>query len=285
MPELPEVEVLARYLDQALIKKRIGGIRILRSKVVRPTTPALLQQRLRGCVFEHVNRRGKYLIFTLRDEKSASPVCLLGHLGMTGRLYLQPVDQPLAKHTAVVMNLGLESLVFEDTRYFGRLTLDTSALGRLGPEPLSNEFQVKTFHEALARSRQSIKHKLLDQALVTGIGNIYASESLFHAGIHPGTTARDVSLEQARRLWRAIRGVLRRAIAAGSTVPLSWSGRRSMDRSFYFGREPGEPDYYDEGLQVYDRQGKPCRRCKALVQRITQGARSSYFCPQCQRPA
>jgi len=200
---------------------------------------------------------------------------------MTGRIFLARRNHGLPKHAAVALDLGDANLVYEDTRYFGRLTLDISAVNRLGPEPLAAGFNRVTFARLLKRSRQAIKIRLLDQTLVAGIGNIYASEALFRAGIPPRRPARKLTTTQEARLWRAIRGVLREAIACGSTVPLNFGGNRS-DGLFYFGRAPGTPDYYEERLRVYDRAGQPCPDCGSLIQLIRQAGRSTFFCPHCQ---
>src|SRR6185436_9977621 len=180
-------------------------------------------------------------------------------------------------------DLGRTQFVYEDTRYFGRLTLDTSAVERLGPEPLSGAFTKEAFARALKCSRQAIKVKLLDQQLVAGIGNIYASEALFRAGIPPQLPARRLKPTQAAQLRQAIRETLRDAIKRGSTVPLNHSGEGIRDGLFYFGSAPGAPDFYEERLRVYDRVGKPCRICKSPIKRIVLGARSTFFCPKCQR--
>jgi formamidopyrimidine-DNA glycosylase len=199
---------------------------------------------------------------------------------MTGRMFLAPARQPLPKHAAIVFGLGRMNLIFEDTRYFGRLTLDASALSRLGPEPLNPEFTPAALAGALDRSAQPVKVKLLDQSIVAGLGNIYASEALFRARLSPCLAARKLAPEQIRRLWRAIRQVLTEAIACGSTVPLYYAGR---DGLFYFGRAADSPDFYAERLRVYDREGKPCCRCGVLIKRIVQAARSSFYCPHCQQ--
>ena len=183
----------------------------------------------------------------------------------------------------MVLHLGREKFVFEDTRYFGRLGFDTSALRRLGPEPLGKEFTVGRLAQGLSRSRQPIKVKLLDQSLLAGVGNIYASEALFRAGLAPTRPARRLTGVQIKRLWRAIRAVLREAIICGSTVPLNFAGEGASDGLFYFGRAPGAPDYYEERLQVYDRAGQPCRACAAVIKRRVQAARSTFYCPRCQR--
>jgi formamidopyrimidine-DNA glycosylase len=182
----------------------------------------------------------------------------------------------------VVLDLGAHNLVYQDKRYFGRLTLDTSAVNRLGPEPLNDEFQAETFAQSLKRSRQAIKVKLLDQGLVAGIGNIYASEALFRAGLSPKLAANKLTAAQVRRLRLAIRWVLAEAIECGSTVPLNLGGDKS-DGLFYFGRAPGAPDFYEERLRVYDREGQPCPNCLHPIKRIVQAARSTFYCPHCQR--
>ena len=283
MPELPEVEVLVRHLDPVLRNKTIHAVRVRRAKVIAPTSVRALTRALRGAKFAGVSRRGKYLVFDLRTARPARPLMLLGHLGMTGRMYLLPVKSPLPKHAAVILNVGRTNFVFEDTRYFGRLTLDPGAVGRLGPEPLSAQFTVRGFVRALDRSRQPIKVKLLDQSLVAGIGNIYASEALFRAGIAPTLPARELTPAQAARLWRAIRRVLREAIECGSTVPLNYAGAGLSDGLFYFGRAPGTPDFYEERLRVYDRAGRPCYKCGTAIKRRVQAARSTFYCPRCQR--
>ena len=283
MPELPEVEVLVRHLAPLLGGRTVRGVRVHRAKVLAPTSTREFTQALLGAKFCGLTRRGKYLLFTLRPAKRAEPRTLLGHLGMTGRMYLLPAKAPLPRHTAVALNLGRWNFVFEDTRYFGRLTLDLRALENLGPEPLGVEFTVEQFAEALARSAQAIKVKLLDQSLVAGVGNIYASEALFRAGVAPAKPARSLGEARIARLWRAIRGVLGEAIACGSTVPLNYAGRGARDGLFYFGRALDAPDYYQERLRVYDRAGQPCTTCGSLIKRRVQAARSTYYCPRCQR--
>jgi formamidopyrimidine-DNA glycosylase len=202
---------------------------------------------------------------------------------MTGRMYVLPAKARLPKHAAVVLDLGRDKFVFEDARYFGRLRLDTSALRRLGPEPLGAEFTVNHLAQALGRSRQPIKVKLLDQSLLAGVGNIYASEALFRAGVSPTVQARKLKRVQVKRLWRAVRAVLREAIACGSTVPLNFAGEGARDGLFYFGRAPGAPDYYEERLRVYDRAGRPCPACGTAIRRRVLASRSTFYCPRCQR--
>ncbi|MFN3408378.1 MAG: bifunctional DNA-formamidopyrimidine glycosylase/DNA-(apurinic or apyrimidinic site) lyase [Limisphaerales bacterium] len=282
MPELPEVEVLARHLAPLVQGRTIRAVDVRRAKVVEPSSPRALARRLAGATFTGLERRGKYLLFQLRPRRGET-FFALGHLGMTGRMFLQPARAPLPKHAAIVLDLGRLRFVYEDPRYFGRFTLDTTALDALGPEPLGGEFTVERFAAALARSAQAIKVKLLDQSLVAGVGNIYASEALFRAGLSPRRAACRLRREEIGRLHAAIRAVLSEAIDCGSTIPLDFAGGRNGDRLFYFGRAADAPDYYTERLRVYDRAGHPCPNCATSIRRVVQAARSTYFCPRCQR--
>jgi formamidopyrimidine-DNA glycosylase len=281
MPELPEVEVLVRHLAPLVRNRTIQRAIVRRPRVVAPSTAEQFSRKLRGAAFVELTRRGKYLLFEMRAPKG-SRFPLVGHLGMTGRMYLAPEKNPLPKHAAVVLELGGEHFVFEDTRYFGRMTLDDSAIAALGPEPLGEAFTAEYLALALQRSSQAIKVKLLDQQLVAGVGNIYASEALFRGGISPRLPARRLKPAQVARLRDTIRETLQDAIERGSTVPLNYSGEGNRDGLFYFGSAPDAADFYEERLQVYDRAGKPCRVCGSGIKRIVQGARSTFYCPKCQ---
>ena len=282
MPELPEVEVLVRHLAPLVKNRTVRRAIVRRPKIVLPSTQEQIVRKLRGAKFVGLMRRGKYLLFEMRGSKGQR-FPLVGHLGMTGRMYLAPEKNPLPKHAAVVMELGGENFIFEDTRYFGRMTLDDSAIAALGPEPLGEAFTAEYFANALRGSSQAIKVKLLDQQVIAGVGNIYASEALFRAGISPRVAAGRLKAGQIARLRETIRETLQDAIDRGSTIPLNYSGERVRDGLFYFGSAPNAGDFYEERLQVYDREGKPCRTCKTSVKRIVQGARSTFYCPKCQR--
>jgi len=282
MPELPEVEILARHLRPVIRGKTIRGVNVRRAKVLRPTSLRQFQKVLTGAKFTGLSRRGKYLLFELRSKTSGKSVTLLGHLGMTGKMFLTRKDDPLPKHAAVVFDLGRENFIYEDTRYFGRMTLDLSVVEKLGPEPLDEKFSPEIFAQSLKRSRQAIKIKLLDQSLVAGVGNIYASEALFRAKISPKLAANKLMFAQIKKLWCAIREVLAEAITGGSTVQLNFTGGKS-DGLFYFGRAMEAPDYYEERLRVYDHAGKPCQNCRRPIKRIVQAARSTFYCPRCQK--
>ena len=282
MPELPEVEVLVRHLGPLLRGHRIRGVTVGRERVVRPDSAEELSKQLTGATFGATTRRAKFLLFELRSGRRTKPFTLVGHLGMTGRMFLQPKAAPLPKHTAVSLDLGAHRFVFEDTRYFGRFNLDPAPLAKLGPEPLSEDFTVEAFAAALKRSSQPIKVKLLDQSLVAGVGNIYASEALFRAGISPRRAAKRLKRDQITRLRDTIREVLTEAIECGSTIPLDFAaGKGGL---FYYGAlTDGGASFYEERLRVYDRAGEPCLTCGTPIRQSVQAARSTYFCPRCQR--
>ena len=282
MPELPEVEILARHLRPLLQGRTIREVEVRRQKVLNPTTAADFRRKLRGAKFLELNRRGKYLLFKLRGNGSGTDFTMLGHLGMTGRMFLARKKEPLPKHAAVVLDLGNRNFIYDDMRYFGRMSLDTTPVVALGPEPLDETFTPEHLACELKRSRQPVKVKLLDQSLVAGVGNIYASEALFRAGISPRRAANRLNREQVGKLWRAIREVLTAAIEWGSTVPLNF-GAHDSDGLFYYGSAQGGEDFYTERLRVYDRRGQPCMVCRTPVKRIVQAARSTFFCPNCQK--
>jgi formamidopyrimidine-DNA glycosylase len=283
VPELPEVEVLKRHLAPLLRGKVVRGVAVRKAKVLRPSTELGLRVALTGAKFLGLERRGKYLVFTLRRAGRRETLSVTGHLGMTGRMFLQPKAAPLPKHAVVVLDLGRHAFVYEDPRQFGRFTLDDSAVRALGPEPWDERFSVAAFAAALRRSTQAIKVKLLDQSLVAGIGNIYASETLFRAGVSPRRAARRVKADEAARLHATIREVLAEAIECGSTIPLNFAGGGKRDGLFYYGAVEGNSEFYQERLRVYDRAGQPCVKCAAPIKRLVQAARSTFFCPRCQR--
>jgi len=281
VPELPEVEVLVRHLRPLLYGKVIHAVHVSRPRVLRPTSVRTFTQKLKKARFTNLSRRGKFLLFTLSQRKGVETMGLVGHLGMTGRMYLLSKPATLPKHTAVSMDLGDKQFVFEDTRYFGRLTLETGAIERLGPEPLSNEWTTDIFAEALRNSTQPIKVKLLDQSLVAGIGNIYASEALFRSGISPKIPARRLGKGQVLQLWRAIREVLAEAIDRGISQELDYPGdSKRLDGFFYFGRSARED--LPEPFSVYGRLGEPCLICGKVIRRLIQASRSTFYCPHCQ---
>lgn len=281
MPELPEVEVLRRHLEGVLPGRRIAGLEVLKPRSVRPDTAATLRRRLVGARFRSVERRAKYLVFVLvsPDRKE---VRVLGHLGMTGRMYVAPASAPLPPHAAVVAPLdrGRDRLVFEDVRGFGRLTADLSALDGLGPEPLSLAFNDAGFSEAVRGTRRTVKTVLMDQSVVAGVGNIYASEALFRAGIRPDRPAGSLGAGEVSRLVAAVRDVLGEAVAFGASAPLDFAG--GGDGLFYYGSD-GVDASVAERFKVYGRGGQPCPHCGSPVRRAVMGGRSTFWCDRCQR--
>ncbi len=229
MPELPEVEVLVRHLSPLLTGRRIVGVTVLKPRSVRPQAPADFVAGLQDAVVDTVHRRGKYLRFGLRSPLGS--FSLTGHLGMTGRMYLLPAGKPLPRHAAVVVDLGEAGWVFEDMRGFGRMTLDPEAVAGLGPEPLGADFTEAVLRDALRKSRQAVKVRLLDQSAIAGVGNIYASEALFRAGISPRRRATTLGAAEVGRLRGAVVEVLEEAIRLGSSLPLDFAGDSGSDGS------------------------------------------------------
>jgi len=279
MPELPEVETVCRGLAARLEGRRL--IRVLQRRPdLRFALPAGFARRLTGRRIERIGRRAKYILIYLDDGK-----VLICHLGMTGRMLLGRGEPELEIHDHVVFFAeGDITLRFNDARRFGFMDLTTAAmlaehklLKRLGPEPLSPEFNGRRLAQALAGKRTPIKAALLDQRVVAGIGNIYASEALFRAGISPRRLARTVQGERAERLARAVTAVLEEAVAAGG----------SSLRDYV--QADGELGYFQHRWQVYEREGRACPGCGCEIKttggikRIVQSGRASFYCPRHQR--
>jgi formamidopyrimidine-DNA glycosylase len=274
MPELPEVEWVVRGLNRALAGATIQSATVHRPRSLRPTLPETLVDALTGARVQTVQRRGKYLLFHLTPAKDPAPLRICAHLGMTGRMHVVPADQPLPRHAVVSMDLGSRRFVFEDARGFGRFTLDVTPMSHLGPEPLSEAFSPASLLASATGSRQPIKTFLLDQSRVAGVGNIYASESLFRARIHPGRPAGSLSADESVRLHHAVRAVLSEAIAAAEAGD---AGTR-----FYYGDDGSQAAGEDSRFQVYDRAGQACPSCGSVIQRRVQAGRSTFFCAACQ---
>lgn len=278
MPELPEVEWVVRSLNRTLPGKTVRGVTVLRPRPLRPTAPDLLRASLLGTTAQPVERRGKFMIFrfSLPGSKQGPWVC--AHLGMTGRMEVVPTDAPIPKHLVVSLDLGRERFDFVDPRGFGRFSLDVTSLDRLGPEPLSDAFTPQILGEALKGSKQAIKVSLLDQSRLAGVGNIYASESLFLARIHPKRPAGRLSEPELVRLHAAIRTILNDAIAAGSGEAADPS-----NPLFYYGDDGAAGSASGAGrFRVYDHAGEPCPSCGRPIERCVQAARSTFFCSGCQ---
>lgn len=270
MPELPEVETTRRGIAPHLEGRRIERV-TLRRRDLRWPIPAAIQRKLPGQRIDAVTRRAKYLLLHT-DVGSA-----LLHLGMSGSLRVIDSATPVGKHDHY--DLGLDDghvLRFTDPRRFGCLLWQAPGevhplLAGLGPEPLSADFDGDHLWQ-LSRGRQAaVKTFLMDQAVVVGVGNIYASEALFAAGIHPARAAGRVSRERYRLLAAAVQEILAHAIERGGTTL----------RDFI--RPDGAPGYFEQELMVYGRNGQPCRRCGAPIRARVLGQRNTFFCPRCQR--
>lgn len=287
MPELPEVETVRRTLAGALPGKRIAGVEVLDPKSVEPLSPGDFGRTIRGRVLTGIGRRGKYLLLFM-----SPPLLMTVHLRMTGALVHADPAQPSRNHLRLLFHLddGTQ-LRFHDQRRFGRVRLvETEGAGEaweakveygavpgkgfppaLGPEPFSPAFTEVYLGQSLRERRASIKAILLDQRLVAGLGNIYADECLFRAGVHPARPASGLSREEVKRLHAAIRDVLEEAIRYRGTTFSSYVDGRGM------------PGRYAERLRVYRRDGQPCPECGTPVERMRIGGRNTRFCPRCQR--
>ncbi|HEY0019341.1 MAG TPA: bifunctional DNA-formamidopyrimidine glycosylase/DNA-(apurinic or apyrimidinic site) lyase [Longimicrobium sp.] len=270
MPELPEVETIVRDLARLLPGRTIKGVEVLRPDLIEGDTPDGFAGKLRGRKIRSVVRRAKNIVMDLGGDR------LLVNLGMTGRLLVARTGDEDATHLGarLALDRGRE-LRYHDVRRFGRLwTLTDGAWtawdGELGVEPLSDDFTVDWLRGAAARSRVAVKTWLMDQARVVGVGNIYASEGLFRAGVDPRRPADTLSEAELARVRDGVRQVLAEAIEHRGTTFLDYRDAR------------GEEGAFAARLKVYDREGQPCDVCGGTVQRLVQGGRSTFFCPSCQ---
>lgn len=279
MPELPEVETMMRGLKPVLEGQRIERV-LLRRKDLRFPFPKGLASTLKGAEVIKLERRSKYMLWHMHTQSNDSMV-LLVHLGMSGRFSLEKIPpMGYSKHDHVVWFLGDGSaLIYHDPRRFGIIDLcHTSQLSvhkllcKLGPEPLSDDFNAAYLVGALKGKSQAIKPALMDAGIVVGVGNIYASEACFLAGIHPEALAKDIAQDtkRAKSLVKAIKQVLNAAIASG--------GSSLKD----FWHVDGGGGYFQHQFNVYGRKGESCCRCDGTIAQIVQTGRSSFFCSACQ---
>lgn len=269
MPELPEVEV-----TRLSFAERIAGAQVMDVRLGKPLRWALgcEPRTLVGAQVREVNRRGKYLLVALDRG------VLLLHLGMSGSLGFSAAPPPPGAHDHFDLVTSRGTLRLNDPRRFGAVVFTESLhsdvahklLGHLGVEPLEDDFSAGVFHAGLRRRNAPVKQVLLAGDLVVGVGNIYASEALFRAGIRPTVRASRVGSARAIRLHAAVREVLRRAVAAGGSTLRDFSNAH------------GEAGLFQHEAMVYDRAGQPCRSCATPIRRIVQGQRATYFCPTCQ---
>lgn len=274
MPELPEVETVCRGLRGSILGRHIDEVVVRRAKIRIPV-PEELPERMQGARINAVERRAKYILMHLDNGYT-----MLGHLGMSGRMMVfSRLPEAAEKHDHIhfLLNDG-QAIVFNDPRRFGLVTgCDTEAVAAhpllvgLGPEPLGAEFTGDYLYSQLRRRKSAVKPVLMDQKLVVGVGNIYASEALFRTGIHPEQPANEITCRQAAALVLAIRDVLEAAIASGGSTL-----RNYVDSA-------GASGYFQHRFQVYDREGKPCANCTTPITRMTQAGRSTFWCKNCQK--
>jgi formamidopyrimidine-DNA glycosylase len=271
MPELPEVETTLRGLEPHLPGQRVNKV-IIRQPRLRWPVQTDLPGLLRGQIIHALHRRGKYLLLEL-DRGT-----LILHLGMSGSLRLLPASTPYGKHDHFDLILGSGKLMrLRDPRRFGVVlwregdVLQHPLLKDLGPEPLEKSFNTEYLFHITRNRKASIKQVIMDSHIVVGIGNIYANEALFHAGIRPQLAAGKLSRPRCAKLAQAIKQTLKKAIRLGG----------STLRDFL--NSSGEPGYFQQHYWVYGRAGMPCRKCGAIITSTKQGNRASSFCPRCQR--
>lgn len=276
MPELPEVELVVRSLNQLVSNRRIIAAELLRERLAPAHAPSEFAEKLHNAKINFVHRRGKHILFDLDNGQT-----LIAHLRMTGRFMLLPVERELPKYSHAVFYFADEMrLIFQDQRHFGMMKIaptadlyETKELKKLAPEPFGKDFTPAYFRRVLKTSKKSLKEFLLDQTKILGLGNIYANEAMFLAKVNPQKPADKVSAKKADALFEKSRDVLRESIAHGSTLNVD---PENIDGSYYGGG-------YESHWRVYDRENEPCVNCQTPIKRITQGGRSTYFCPKCQK--
>ncbi|OGC03549.1 DNA-formamidopyrimidine glycosylase [candidate division WOR-1 bacterium RIFOXYA12_FULL_43_27] len=262
MPELPEVETVKRQISPAVKGRTILSIESKDSRNIKKISFEKFKQLVSGDKILNIERRAKYLLFKLKSGRY-----MVVHLGMAGRVLLKP-----DKYVKIIFNLsGRKKLYFSDTRLFGKIWLyDKYPELKLGPEPLEKSFTLKKFKELIKSRKGNIKIILMDQKFIAGIGNIYAAEALFLAGIHPKRRIESLTDSEISKLYQGIQKALKSGIMHKGTSVTDFVGA--------IGEEGKNQNY----LYVYGRKGKPCKKCEGSVDKITLGQRGTYFCPKCQ---
>jgi formamidopyrimidine-DNA glycosylase len=270
VPELPEVETTRRGIEPHVVGRRIRRLQIHERRLRWPVDLAMVST-VAGAFIRRAGRRAKYLLI----ETDAGTLIL--HLGMSGSLRVMPTDAPRIAHDHVDIELDSgKTLRFNDPRRFGSLMFTTAdpdlhpLLEGLAPEPLEDAFDADYLWRITRRRSVAIKQLIMNAKLVVGVGNIYASEALFRARIRPRRQARSLKRDECAKLVRAIKATLAMAVKVGGTTLRDYVGA------------DGNPGYFRQRLYVYEREGQPCRVCRRPIRQITQGARSTYWCPHCQ---
>ena len=271
MPELPEVEITRLGIAPHITGQVIKNV-VVRNRKLRWPISATLKENLLSKQFQKIERRGKYLLCYTNHG------CMILHLGMSGNLRIVDSDIKPVKHDHLdILFASGKILRFHDPRRFGSVLwtrkdpLQHKLIKDLGPEPLSEEFNGEWLHQKSRKRTQVIKNFIMDSHHVVGVGNIYASESLFLAGINPNRKAGNVSLDRYERLANAIKKILKQSIKQGGTTL----------RDFVNG--DGKPGYFQQQLNVYGKTGQPCKQCSSTIKEIKLGQRSSFYCSTCQR--
>jgi formamidopyrimidine-DNA glycosylase len=274
MPELPEVETVARLVRPKLVGRTLGEATVGWKRTLGGLAPAAFARAIGGARVRAVERRAKWILVRLaRGREPAGFLCV--HLRMTGRLEVAPRATEPGPWERVRLALdGDEVLRFVDPRKFGRVVFTHApeeVLGALGPEPLGPDFTAEGFAAALRAHRRLLKPLLLDQTFVAGLGNIYVDESLHRAGLHPLARSERVPAERAAELWSEIRAVLAEAIE-----------REGSSFDAFYRTPEGKPGSYQDRFRVYGRTGKPCLTCHTPIRYLTVGQRGTHLCPRCQ---
>ncbi len=270
MPELPEVETTRRGIQPHIQGKTVSAV-VIRQPSLRWPIPRELPQLLKHRKLDSIGRRGKYLILNFSNG------CLLLHLGMSGSLRVLPASTPAEKHDHFDLVFGKQCLRLHDPRRFGAVLWTESPpdrhplLHKLGPEPLSDKFTGGHLYRHSRTRRIAVKQFIMDGKVVVGVGNIYANEALFHAGISPGRSCASISARRYERLADAIKQILVTAIECGGTTLQD------------FVQADGQPGYFSQELHVYGRAGEACPCCGKPIKQKILGQRSSYYCARCQR--
>ncbi len=270
MPELPEVEISRRGIEPHILGREVTGV-VVRQPRLRWPIPPDLGRQVSGRRVEAVERRAKYLLLRLQQGT------LIIHLGMSGSLRILPSGTPPGRHDHVDLLFGDHCLRLRDPRRFGAVLWTREAveehplIRHLGPEPLAPEFSGDGIYQLARARRVPVKNLIMDGRVMVGVGNIYANEALFAAGIHPHRPCNRISLARYRDLSEQIRRILSEAIRQGGTTLRD------------FRQEDGRPGYFARRLTVYGRAGEPCPGCGGTIRQRHIGQRSSYFCPHCQR--
>ncbi|MFH2068079.1 MAG: bifunctional DNA-formamidopyrimidine glycosylase/DNA-(apurinic or apyrimidinic site) lyase [Candidatus Omnitrophota bacterium] len=268
MPELPEVETIRRQLVKDLVGKKIQAVKILVPKLIKETSPVFFQRKIIGREIGNIRRRGKYLIFDLKPS-----LYLQVHLKLSGQLLYSSGSEPKIRHHVLFLFQDGSRLYYHDLRRFGGFTLrreDPEIKLNLGPEPLTPDFTFECWKQIIFGKNSRIKTFLLDQQRIAGLGNIYATEALFRAGIHPDRRVSALQPAETKKLYRAIKSTLKEALKAGGTSIQDYL------------KPDGSYGKFQNSLFVYRRKGQPCRCCGNLVRVQKDGSRSTYFCPSCQ---